>query len=104
MKALHITAHGPPATLRASDVPPPKPGPGEVLVQIEAAAVNPSDVVSIEGRFPQAVLPRVLGRDFAGRVIEGPRELVGAEVWGTGGDLGITRHGAHAEEIVLPAG
>ncbi|HZW90570.1 MAG TPA: zinc-binding alcohol dehydrogenase family protein [Myxococcaceae bacterium] len=104
MKALHITAHGSPSTLKPVEVPHSPLGENQVRVRIEAAAVNPSDLVSIEGRFPHAVLPRVLGRDFAGRVVEGPRELVGAEVWGTGGDLGITRHGAHAEEIVLPAG
>jgi NADPH:quinone reductase len=103
MKALRITAHGPPGTLVPVEVSVPTPGPGQVLVQIEAAAVNPSDIVSVEGRFPQAVLPRVLGRDFAGRVVEGPAKLKGREVWGTGGDLGITRDGTHAEFIVLPA-
>lgn len=103
MQALHITAHGPVGTLRVVDLQSPALAPGQVRVRIEAAAVNPSDLVSAEGRFPNAVLPRVLGRDFSGRVVEGPAELVGAAVWGTGGDLGITRDGAHAEEIVLPA-
>src|SRR5215470_16304538 len=102
MKALHITAHGPPGTLKAVDVPRPPLPEGHVRVRTEAAAINPSDVLSAEGRFPHAVLPRALGRDFAGRVVEGPRDLVGAAVWGTGGDLGITRDGTHAEEIVLP--
>ena len=103
MKALRIGAHGPPGTLKPVDIPRPPLAEGQVRVQVEAAGVNPSDVLSAEGRFPQAVLPRVLGRDFAGRVVEGPPELVGTAVWGTGGDLGITRDGAHAEEIVLPA-
>ncbi len=85
------------------ETPPPPLGKGDVRVRVEAAAVNPSDVLSAEGRFPHAVLPRILGRDFAGRVVEGPADLVGAAVWGTGGDLGITRDGAHAEELVLPA-
>ena len=102
MKALHITAHGSPSTLKPVEVPHSPLGKNQVRVRIEAAAVNPSDVVSIEGRFPHAVLPRVLGRDFAGRVVEGPPELLGTQVWGTGGDLGISRHGAHAEELVLP--
>ncbi|MGZ6076187.1 MAG: quinone oxidoreductase family protein [Myxococcaceae bacterium] len=103
MKALHITSHGPVGALRPVETPRPSLGKGEVRVRVEAAAVNPSDVLSAEGRFPHAVLPRILGRDFAGRVVEGPAELMGAEVWGTGGELGITRDGAHAEEIVLPA-
>ena len=103
MKALHITAHGPAGGLKAVDVPRGPLPEGHVRIRVEAAGVNPSDVLSAEGRFPHAVLPRVLGRDFAGEVVEGPRELVGTKVWGTGGDLGITRPGAHAEELVLPA-
>jgi NADPH:quinone reductase len=103
MRALQITAHGPAAALKPVDVPVPPVGKGQVRVQIEAASVNPSDVVSAEGRFAHAVLPRILGRDFAGRVVEGPPELVGTPVWGTGGDLGITRDGPHAEMLLLPA-
>jgi NADPH:quinone reductase len=103
MKALHITAHGPAGGLKPVDIPRAPLPEGHVRVRVEAAGVNPSDVLSAEGRFPHAVLPRVLGRDFAGEVVEGPRELVGTKVWGTGGDLGITRQGTHAEEIVLPA-
>src|SRR4051812_45741192 len=103
MQALQITRHGPPAELRARDVPAPQVGPGQVRVEIQGAGVNPSDVASAEGRFPGAVLPRVLGRDFAGIVTEGPADLVGAPVWGTGGDLGNSRDGTHAEQIVLPA-
>ncbi|RPH73148.1 MAG: zinc-binding alcohol dehydrogenase family protein [Myxococcaceae bacterium] len=103
MQALHITSHGPPVSLRATDVPEPARAPDQVRIAVEAAGINPSDVLSLEGRFPHAVLPRILGRDFAGRVVEGPAELVGAAVWGTGGDLGITRDGTHAEQLVLPA-
>jgi NADPH:quinone reductase-like Zn-dependent oxidoreductase len=55
------------------------------------------------GRFPQVTLPRTLGRDFAGRVIEGPKDLIGRAVWGSGGaTLGITQDGTHAQEVVLP--
>jgi len=103
MKALHISAHGPPGTLKPLEIPRRSLETDQVRIRIEAAAINPSDVLSAEGRFPHAVLPRVLGRDFAGRVVEGPAALAGAPVWGTGGDLGITRDGAHAEELILPA-
>ena len=102
MKALLIDRHGPHTDLELRDVPAPALGRGEVRVAVHAAAVNPSDVGSAEERFAYASLPRVLGRDFAGRVIEGPPEWLGAEVWGTGGDLGITRDGTHAEQVVLP--
>jgi len=64
------------------------------------AAVNPSDAKSAEGGFGYARLP--LGRDFAGRAVEGAAGVLGANVFGTGGDLGIRRDGTHAEKMVLP--
>lgn len=102
MKALYIQQHGDIADLKVSDVPVPSIKPGGVLVQVEAAGINPSDLGSVQGRFPHAVLPRIVGRDFAGMVVEGPAELVGKKVWGTGGDLGIDRDGTHAEYLVIP--
>jgi len=102
MKAVYIQHHGPVTDLSVSDIPAPQPSRGEVLVQVEASGINPSDVAGVQGRFQHAVLPRVVGRDFAGHVSKGPSELVGAKVWGTGGDLGISRNGAHAEYLVIP--
>jgi len=81
---------------------PPTPGPGEALVQVRAAAVNPSDVKAAIGLMPQAVWPRTPGRDYAGVVVQGPAEWVGKAVWGSGGDLGITRDGSHAGWLRLP--
>jgi NADPH2:quinone reductase len=81
---------------------PPTPAAGEVLVEVGAAGVNRSDVAAALGRMPQAVWPRTPGRDWAGVVVEGPTELIGREVFGAGGDLGITRDGTHASHLVLP--
>ena len=61
---------------------------GEVVVQVMAAAVNPSDVKATLGIMPHAVFPRTPGRDFAGIVVEGPTALKGLKVWGSGGDIG----------------
>jgi NADPH:quinone reductase-like Zn-dependent oxidoreductase len=92
-----------PGSVTVSEIPQPSPAPGEVLVRIEAAAINPSDLVNIRGGFPMTKLPRVIGRDFAGRVVQGPPHLRDREVWGAGGsDLGLTRDGTHAEYIALP--
>jgi NADPH:quinone reductase len=102
MKALYIQQHGDIANLKVSDVPTPSIKSGEVLVKVEAAGINPSDLVSVQGKFPHAVLPRIVGRDFAGTVVQGPEELVGKKVWGTGGDLGIDRDGTHAEYLAIP--
>jgi NADPH:quinone reductase len=102
MQALQIDHHGPVSALTVRDVPHPACSPHEVLIAIEAAAVNPSDVASAKGRFDQAPLPRILGHDFAGRVCEGPADLIDREVWGSGGELGIWRDGSHAEYLVIP--
>jgi NADPH:quinone reductase len=73
-----------------------------VLVQVEASGLNRSDVLSVEGRFHDVVLPRVVGRDFAGKIVEGPKDQLGLEVWGSGGDLGVSRNGTHAEYVAIP--
>ena len=101
MKAVYIRQHGRAADLKVSEIPIPEVGSGQVLVRVEAAGINPSDIVSVEGRFAGSVLPRVVGRDFAGTVIQGRSDWIGAKVFGTGGDLGITRDGTHAEYLAL---
>ncbi|WP_426414169.1 quinone oxidoreductase family protein [Bradyrhizobium ganzhouense] len=73
----------------------------EAIVAIDAAGVNPSDVKAATGLMPYAVFPRTPGRDFAGRVIDGPSEWVGKSVFGTSGDLGIRRDGTHASHLVV---
>lgn len=102
MLALRFKRFGPPDVLDAVDLPMPVVGPGSALVHVAAASINPSDVKNVEGAMEGTVLPRVPGRDFAGTVAEGPAEWIGAEVWGTGGDMGFTRDGSHAEAILVP--
>jgi NADPH:quinone reductase len=80
----------------------PVPPPGHAVVEVAAAAVNPSDVKAALGLMPHAVWPRTPGRDFAGTVVAGPSEWIGSEVFGTGGDLGVTRDGSHATYLTLP--
>jgi NADPH:quinone reductase-like Zn-dependent oxidoreductase len=75
----------------------------DVLIGVTAAAVNPSDVKAALGMMPYAVFPRTPGRDFAGVVLDGPENLVGQEVFGTSGDLGIRRDGTHATHLVVEA-
>jgi NADPH:quinone reductase-like Zn-dependent oxidoreductase len=81
----------------------PQKQPDEVIVEIRAAAVNPSDVKAAIGLMPYAVFPRTPGRDFAGTVIDGPTDLIGKEVFGSSGDLGIRRDGTHATHLVVEA-
>ena len=102
MQAILIERFGDPSELWQKEVPRPDPGEGEVLIEVHAAAVNRSDVLNARGSFPFTTLPRIPGRDFAGVVVEGPRELVGTEVWGTGGgELGFIRDGSHARYLAV---
>jgi NADPH:quinone reductase-like Zn-dependent oxidoreductase len=76
-------------------------GPNDVLIEVKAAAVNPSDVKAATGLMPYAVFPRTPGRDYAGVVIDGPAGTVGRDVFGSSGDLGIRRDGTHASHLVV---
>ena len=80
----------------------PVPKAGEVLVQVLAAAINPSDAKNVMGKMPETITPRVPGRDFAGRVVSGDSSWEGKAVFGTGGDIGFGRDGSHAEFVAVP--
>ena len=104
MKAIRVTeksASSDDLKFELADIKTPKIKDGECLVEIHASGINPSDVKALLGKMPNLVWPRSPGRDYAGVVVEGPSELVGKEVWGTGGDLGMGRDGAHAEFNVV---
>jgi NADPH2:quinone reductase len=102
MKSLRFNEFGPPSVLRIEEVPIPEPGEGEAIVQVKAAAINPSDIGNVAGRFKSTTLPRTPGRDFAGIVVKGMHRE-GAEVWGSSGKLGIVLDGSHAEYVVVLA-
>ena len=102
MKAIQFKTFGNPEVLETVDLPTPQADADSVVVQIKAASVNPSDVKNVSGHFEHTVLPRTPGRDFSGVVVDGPQEWLGAEVWGTGGDIGFTRDGTHAHFIKVP--
>jgi len=103
MRAMRFEAFGDPSVLKVAEVPAPTVDEKAAgLVRVIAASINPSDVKNVAGTMKQTTLPRIPGRDFAGVVEAGPAEWIGAEVWGTGGDVGFTRDGTHAEMIAVP--
>ncbi|ABE35706.1 zinc-binding dehydrogenase family protein [Paraburkholderia xenovorans LB400] len=102
MKAIQFKSFGSPEVLEHVDLPTPQADADNVVVQVKAASVNPSDVKNVSGHFGHTVLPRTPGRDFSGVVVDGPQTWLGAQVWGTGGDIGFTRDGTHAEFIKVP--
>jgi NADPH:quinone reductase len=102
MRALKFFQTGSLDNLTVEEVVQPEPAPGEVLVQVKAAAINPSDVKNVQGKMHETTVPRIPGRDFAGIVVKGSAELLGQSVFGSGGDLGFGRDGSHAEYVVVP--
>ena len=102
MRALRFDRFGDPAVLHVTDMPDPVASEQLAVIRVEAASVNPSDVKNVAGLMEWTVLPRTPGRDFAGVVVSGPPEWHGAAVWGTGGDVGFTRDGSHAELMEVP--
>jgi NADPH:quinone reductase-like Zn-dependent oxidoreductase len=79
----------------------PQAADGQCVIEVHSAGVNMSDAKAALGAMPHAVWPRTPGRDYAGIVIDGPPELIGTEVWGSGGELGIRRDGTHARYLVV---
>jgi len=83
MQALRLEQFGSPSMLSLQDIAIPALEPGEVLVELHAAAINPSDVKNVAGLF-NASLPTTPGRDYAGVVAEGDATWLGKKVWGSG--------------------
>jgi NADPH2:quinone reductase len=79
----------------------PQAGPQQCVIEVHGAGVNPSDVKATLGAMQHAVWPRTPGRDYAGVVLEGPQHLIGKQVWGSGGELGIARDGTHAKYLLV---
>lgn len=106
MKAVRFDQYGPAEVLRWLDIPTPRPRPGEVLVKVAAAAINPKDVLVRKGRmklFTRNRLPRGTGHDFSGTVVEtGPGVTTlrhGDEVFGM---LNRWDAGSCAEYLTCP--
>lgn len=102
MRALLCIEHGPSDLLTVAEVDDPRPGAGEVVVDVEAAGLNFPDTLIIEGKYQfQPELPFTPGGEAAGTVSEigeGVTDLsVGDRV------IAISTFGAFAEKWVVPA-
>jgi NADPH2:quinone reductase len=103
MRALRCTAYGPVEGLVIEDLPDPVPGPGQVVVDVVAAAVNFPDVLLVADQYQVHVpVPFTPGSEYAGTVrLVGPgvdRVAVGDRV------VGAAMFGAFAEQILVPEG
>ena len=102
MKAIVCKTFGPPESLTLEEIPDPKPGKKEILVQVKAASVNFPDTLIIQGLYQfKPELPFTPGGDVAGEVIAVGEEVnhfqPGDAVFGSG------IFGGYAEKVVLPA-
>jgi NADPH:quinone reductase len=103
VRAAVCSAYGPPEIVGVDDIASPAgPGPGEVRIRVQAAAVNFPDVLMVANQYQVKVpLPFVPGSELAGEVVEVAGDVtdiaIGDRVFGT------TLVGAFAEETVLPA-
>jgi len=101
MRAVQITAFGGPEILAPVELPDPRPGPGELLVDVAVAGVNYIDTYNRSGAYP-VDLPFVLGQEGAGRVAAlGPGDTGGFAV----GDRVAWANifGGYAERVAVPA-
>ncbi|HTZ98787.1 MAG TPA: NADP-dependent oxidoreductase [Candidatus Aquilonibacter sp.] len=104
MKAVRVHEYGGPEALQYEDAPRPQPAPGEVLIRVHAAAINPVDRAMRQGYFKERIpfkLPFIPGWDVAG-VVEAvgsgvSRLKPGDEVYGR---TDLSRDGSYAEYMV----
>jgi NADPH2:quinone reductase len=102
VRAARVHAYGPPENLIIEEVPDPVPGPGEVLVDVRAAAVNFPDVLIMADRYQVSVpVPFIPGSEYAGVVLEAGPDAASLRP----GDrvFGSTMIGGFASRIVVPA-
>ncbi len=103
MHAIVITEPGGPEVLKWTRVPDPVAGPGEVLIDVAASAVNPADLLQRQGFYPPpAGAPPYPGLECSGRVAEvGP----GVTGWHEGNEVcALVAGGGYAEQVAVPAG
>jgi NADPH2:quinone reductase len=94
--------------LRLGEVADPQPGPGQVLLRVRLAALNPADAFLAQAMYPaRPPLPHILGRDGVGDVVAlGPgvdNELRGQTVGILRCSVGVEVWGTFAERVVVPA-
>ncbi|MEV0325092.1 NAD(P)H-quinone oxidoreductase [Micromonospora echinospora] len=103
MRAITIPEPGGPEALRWSEVPDPEPGPGEVVVDVRASAVNRADLLQRQGHYPPppgaSAYP---GLECAGVVAATAPDVTG---WRVGQEVcALLAGGGYAERVAVPAG
>src|ERR671920_1460833 len=103
MRAITVPEPGGPEVLTWAEVPDPECGPGEVLIDVVASAVNRADLLQRQGHYPPPPgASDVLGLECSGTV----REVGdGVERWRVGDPVcALLAGGGYAEQVLVPAG
>jgi NADPH2:quinone reductase len=100
MKAIQIYATGGPEVLKLAELPIPQPGPGQVLIRVEATGVNFIEVYFRKGVY-KASLPLTPGSEAAGTVEELGPGVVGFKAGDAVASTGVL--GSYAEYALVAA-
>ncbi|SCG51203.1 NAD(P)H-quinone oxidoreductase [Micromonospora inositola] len=103
MRAITIPEPGGPEALVWAEVPDPEPGPGEVIVDVRASAVNRADLLQRQGHYP----PPPGAPAYPGLECSGVIGAIGPEVtgWMVGQEVcALLAGGGYAERVAVPAG
>ena len=103
MRAIVATSPGGPEVLTLAQLPDPTPGPGEVVVDVVATAVNRADTLQRMGLYPPpAGISEVIGLECSGRVaVLGE----GVDEWSVGDEVCVLlAGGGYASKVVVPSG
>ena len=103
MRAAVITHPGPPDVLQVQEVPDPRPGVGEVLVDVTATAVNRADLMQRQGHYdpPPGASPYP-GLECSGVIARLGEGVTG---WAVGDPVcALLAGGGYAERVAVPAG
>ncbi|WP_026313519.1 NAD(P)H-quinone oxidoreductase [Actinomadura flavalba] len=103
MRAIVIREPGDADVLTWTSVPDPVPGPGEVVVEVAASAVNRADVMQRRGLYPPPPgASEIPGLEVSGRIAELGDEVTG---WQLGDEVcALLAGGGYAERVAVPAG
>jgi len=102
MHAITVSEPGGPENMRWTEVEDPKAGPGEVVLDVVASAVNRADLLQREGNYPPPPgAPDIIGLECSGRIAEvGP----GVEGWAVGDEVcALLAGGGYATKVAVPA-
>jgi putative PIG3 family NAD(P)H quinone oxidoreductase len=103
MRAVTATEPGGPDVLTLTELPDPEPGPGEVVLDVAATAVNRADLLQRQGHYPPpAGASEVIGLECSGTVAALGE---GVEQWQVGDEVcALLAGGGYAEKVAVPAG